>query len=220
MDILSIGIGLAIGAVVAYLIATLTIKKDNQKAIEESNRQADLVLQEARLSAKRMTDEAQIEAQKVVAKAESENERIKQQKIQEAKERYAQMRSQFDSEKADHVVKMKERELQVVQLENDLKAKEAAFQQRIDEVNNAKVELENKETELLTLRENLERQLHIVQKKREELDAANEERIKALEKIASLSQQDAKDQLLEAVRAKSETESMAIVKEEIGRAHV
>ncbi|MFN8302884.1 MAG: ribonuclease Y [Saprospiraceae bacterium] len=218
MDILSIGIGLAIGAVVAYLIATLTIKKDNQKAIEESNRQADLVLQEARLSAKRMTDEAQIEAQKVVAKAESENERIKQQKIQEAKERYAQMRSQFDSEKADHVVKMKERELQVVQLENDLKAKEAAFQQRIDEVNNAKVELENKETELLTLRENLERQLHIVQKKREELDAANEERIKALEKIASLSQQDAKDQLLEAVRAKSETESMAIVKEAVAQA--
>ncbi|HNM26306.1 MAG TPA: ribonuclease Y, partial [Saprospiraceae bacterium] len=215
---LSIGIGLAIGAVVAYLIATLTIKKDNQKAIEESNRQADLVLQEARLSAKRMTDEAQIEAQKVVAKAESENERIKQQKIQEAKERYAQMRSQFDSEKADHVVKMKERELQVVQLENDLKAKEAAFQQRIDEVNNAKVELENKETELLTLRENLERQLHIVQKKREELDAANEERIKALEKIASLSQQDAKDQLLEAVRAKSETESMAIVKEAVAQA--
>ncbi len=218
MDILSIGIGLAIGAAVAYLIATLTIKKDNQKAIEESNRQADLVLQEARLSAKRMTDEAQIEAQKVVAKAESENERIKQQKIQEAKERYAQMRSQFDSEKAEHVVKMKERELQVVQLENDLKAKESAFQQRIDEVNTAKTELENKELELLTLRENLERQLNIVQKKREELDAANEERIKALEKIANLSQQDAKDQLLEAVRAKSESESMAIVKEAVAQA--
>ncbi len=218
MDILSIGIGLAIGAVVAYVIATLTVKKDNQKAIEESNRQADLMLQEARLSAKRLTDEAQIEAQKVVAKAESENERIKQQKIQEAKERYAQMRSQFDSEKAEHVVKMKERELEVVQLENDLKAKEAAFQGRIDEVNNAKAELENKETELGTLRENLERQLSIVQKKKEELDAANEERIKALEKIANLSQQDAKDQLLEAVRAKSETEAMAIVKEAVAQA--
>ncbi|MBL7803065.1 MAG: ribonuclease Y [Saprospiraceae bacterium] len=218
MDILSIGIGLAIGAVVAYVIATLTVKKDNQKAVEESNRQADLMLQEARLSAKRLTDEAQIEAQKVVAKAESENERIKQQKIQEAKERYAQMRSQFDSEKAEHVVKMKERELEVVQLENDLKAKEAAFQGRIDEVNNAKAELENKETELGTLRENLERQLSIVQKKKEELDAANEERIKALEKIANLSQQDAKDQLLEAVRAKSETEAMAIVKEAVAQA--
>ena len=106
MDIVSILIGLAIGAVVAYLIATLTVKKNNQKAIDESNRQADLALQEARLTAKRLTDEAQVEAQKIVGKAEGENERIKQQKIQEAKERYAQMRSQFDSEKAEHVVKM------------------------------------------------------------------------------------------------------------------
>ncbi len=218
MDIVSILIGLAIGAVVAYLIASLTVKKNNQKAIDESNRQADLALQEARLTAKRLTDEAQVEAQKIVAKAEGENERIKQQKIQEAKERYAQMRSQFDSEKAEHVVKMKDRELEIVQLENELKTKESAFQARVDEVNSAKAEIENKEAELGALRDNLERQLNIVQKKKEELDAANEERIKALEKIASLSQQDAKDQLLEAVRAKSESESMAIVKEAIAQA--
>lgn len=218
MDIVSILIGLAIGAVVAYIIATLTVKKNNQKAIDESNRQADLALQEARLNVKRMTDEAQLEAQKIVAKAEGENERIKQLKIQEAKERYAQMRSQFESEKAEHMVSMKDRELEIVQLENELKTKESAFQSRVDEVNSAKAEIENKEAELGALRENLERQLNIVQKKREELDAANEERIKALEKIASLSQQDAKDQLLEAVRAKSETESMVIVKEAIAQA--
>ena len=39
-----------------------------------------------------------------------------------------------------------------------------------------------------------------------------------LEKIAQLSQQDAKDQLLDAVRAKSESEAMAIVKEAVNQA--
>jgi ribonuclease Y len=68
------------------------------------------------------------------------------------------------------------------------------------------------------LRENLDKQLKIVQKRKEELDAANEERIKMLEKIAQLTQQEAKEQLLEAVRAKSESESLAIVKEAVAQA--
>ena len=86
MEIISILIGLAIGGVVAWLIASSTIKKGNQKSIEEQNRQADLIIQEARLTAKRLEDEAAVKAEKVVSKAEAENERIKQQKIQEAKE--------------------------------------------------------------------------------------------------------------------------------------
>jgi len=211
-------IGLVVGGIVAYFIANSAVKKSNQKAIEESNRQADLAIQEARLTAKRLTDEAAIQAEKVVGKAEAENERIKQQKIQEAKERYAQMRSQFDSEKAQHQITLKEMELDVLSRQKDLQVQQDAFQTRVDEVNARKADLENKELEVETLRENLDKQLKIVQKKREELDAANEERIKALEMIAQLNQQDAKDQLLDAVRAKSESEVMAIVKEAVTQA--
>jgi ribonuclease Y len=211
-------IGLVVGGIVAYFIANSAVKKSNQKAIEESNRQADLAIQEARLTAKRLTDEAAIQAEKVVGKAEAENERIKQQKIQEAKERYAQMRSQFDSEKAQHQLTLKEMEMDVLSRQKDLQVQQDAFQARIDEVNARKADLENKELEVETLRENLDKQLKIVQKKREELDAANEERIKALEMIAQLNQQDAKDQLLDAVRAKSESEVMAIVKEAVTQA--
>jgi len=211
-------IGLVAGGIGAYFFANQAVKKSNHKAIEESNRQADLAIQEARLTAKRITDEAAVQAEKVVGKAEAENERIKQQKIQEAKERYAQMRSQFDSEKAQHQIKLKEMELEVMSQQKDLQAQQDAFQLRVDEVNARKAELENKEAEIDTLRENLDKQLKIIQKKKEELDAANEERIKALEKIAQLNQQDAKDQLLEAVRAKSESEVMAIVKEAVSQA--
>jgi ribonuclease Y len=204
-------IGLVVGAVVAYAIAGYLHKKANEKAVEEGNRTADLAVKEARLTARRITDEASVQAEKMVAKAEAENERIKQQKIQEAKERYAQMRSQFDSEKAQHQVKLKEMELEI-------NAQQKELQTRQEEVKTRQTELENRELEVEVIRENLDKQLKIIQKKREELDAANEERIKMLEKIAQLTQQDAKDQLLEAVRAKSESESMAIVKEAVVQA--
>jgi len=219
MDIgIGLFIGIAVGAIIAYLLTGSAIKRANQKTIEESNRQADLAIQEARLTAKRTEDEAAIKAEKIVAKAEAENERIKQTKIQEAKERYSQMRSEFDTEKAKHQLHLKEMEVENVAKEKELKLQQDAFQQKIAEVEARKNDLDNRELELETLRENLDKQLKIVQKKKEELDAANEERIKALEKIAQLSQQEAKDQLLEAVRGKSESEAMSIVKEAITQA--
>jgi len=211
-------IGLVVGAVIAYLLTAQAIKKANSKSIEESNRQADLVIQEARLTAKRLEDDASVKAEKVVSRAEAENERIKQTKIQEAKERYSQMRSQFDSEKAQHQLSLKEMEVEIVAREKDLQIKQDAFQSKVNEIDTRKTEIENRELELDAQRENLDKQVKIVQKKKEELDAANEERIKALEKISQLTQQDAKDQLLEAVRAKSESEAMVIVKEAISQA--
>lgn len=219
MDIvIGVIIGLVVGGIMAYVIATRATKQSNQKALEEGNRQADLAIQEARLTAKRLTDEASLKAEKVVGKAEAENERIKQQKIQEAKERYAQMRSQFETEKAQHQIQLKEMEMEVVGKQKDLQIEQDLFQARMNEFTARKADVDNKEAEMLLLRENLDKQLKIVQKKREELDAANEERIKMLEKIAQLSQQDAKDQLLEAVRAKSESEVLSIVKDAVNQA--
>lgn len=216
--VIGVAIGLLIGGAVAYFLASQSFKRANQKAAEEGNRQADLIIQEARLSAKRITDEATVKAEKMISRAESENERIKQQKIQEAKERYAQMRAQFEAEKAQHQVQLKEMEVEVVSKQKDLQMQQEQFQAQVREMNARKAELENREAELNLLRDNLEKQLKIVQKKREELDAANEERIKMLEKIAQLSQQEAKEQLLEAVRAKSESEARAIIQEVITEA--
>ncbi|MCW5923040.1 MAG: ribonuclease Y [Saprospiraceae bacterium] len=214
MEIIIGLVGLVVGGVIAYFLAS----QSNKKQVEESNRQADLVIKEARLTAKRLEDEATVKAEKIVGKAEAENERIKQQKIQEAKERYAQMRQELEEEKTRHQLKMKEMEMEVMSKQKDLKVEQDLFQSRIDEVEARKTELDNREMELDTLRENLDKQLKIVAKKREELDAANEERIKALESIAKLSQQDARDQLLEQVRAKSETEVMSIVKDAVSQA--
>ena len=211
-------IGLAVGAVAAYFVASAGAKKATTKSSEEFNLQADRILMEAREAAKRIESDAQERSEKLIAKAEGENERIKQQKIQEAKERYAQMRSQFDTEKAQHHLKLKELEVDIVSKENDLKLQQETFQLQLKDFDSRKTDMENREGEVNLMRENLDKQLKVLQKKKEELDAANEERIKALEVIAQLSQQDAKEQLLDAVRAKSESEVMSIVKEAVTQA--
>jgi len=225
MDITSIIIGLVIGAIAAYIIASLTTKKVNSKAIEESNRQADLNVQEARLAAKRLTDEASVEvekaklkAQEITSKAEAENERVKQQKIQEAKERYAQMKQELENEKQKRQLEIKELEITISAQQKDLKVESDALDARFKELDTRKGDLDNRDLELMALRENLDKQVQIVQKKREDLDKANEERIKALEKVAALTQQEARDQLLEQVRAKSETEAQSIVRDAVTQA--
>jgi ribonucrease Y len=218
MDITSIIIGLVVGGIAAYLFASMTVKKDGKKAVEEANRQADLIIQESRLSAKRVEDEASIKAQKLVSTAEADNERIKQQKIQEAKERYAQMRLEIEEEKTKRQLEIKDLEMEIASQQKDLKIENDAFESRLKELETKKADIETRESEIVTLRENLDKQLKIVQKKKEELDAANEERIKALETIARLSQQDAKDQLLEQVRAKSESEAQTIVRDAVTQA--
>ena len=218
MEIISIIVGLAIGGIVTWVVATLTLKKSSQKSIEEHNRQADLIIQEARLTAKRAEDEAALKAEKIIAKAESENERIKQQKIQEAKERYATMKQELETEKATRQLELKELEIDIAAQQRDLKVETDAINARFTELENRKGELDVREVDLEAMRENLDKQVKIVQKKKEELDAANEERIKALENIAKLNQQEAKDQLLEAVRAKCETEATVIVRDSVNQA--
>lgn len=211
-------IGLAIGALIGFVVVQLVVGRARKKKVEEANTQTDLQIKEARLTAKRLVDEAEMKAEKIVDQAENKNERIKQKKIQEAKEHFSNLRSQFDSQKAQQLVEIKEREMEIKALESEFKLKEEKIEERHRVVESLKTELEVKEAEFGAIRENLEKQLKIVAKKKEELDSANERRIKELESIARLSEQEAKDQLLDAVRAKAETDAMAIVKESVEQA--
>ncbi|MCB0685335.1 MAG: ribonuclease Y [Saprospiraceae bacterium] len=204
-------IGIIIGAILAFLFVGYLLRKSSQRKTEEANKQADLVIQEARLTAKRMIDEAETNAEKIVSKAEGRNESIKQKKIQEAKEKFVQLKSDYEERKAQHRIEMKEREMEVVNKEKDLNSKVKSFDQRVEQ-------FEQFEVESKTIRENLEKQLRIVAKKKEELSEANEQHIKELENIAKMSEAEAKDRLLDAVKAKAETDAMSIVKKTVEQA--
>jgi len=200
--------GLVVGAIIGFLIVNGMIKKSNHSKIEEVNKKADLTLKEAELTAKRKLDEATNRADKIVSKAESKNESIKQKKIQEAKEKFNKFKSDFETYKSEHKVELKELEMNVKASQKELSAKQKDFQNKIEDI-------ESRESEIKTIRQNLDKQLEIVAKKKQELENANEKHIKQLESIARLSEGEAKEQLLDAVRAKAATEAMAIEKEAI-----
>jgi ribonuclease Y len=204
-------IGVIAGLVIGFFIAHLLLKRAHRNKIEEINKKADLTIQESRLTAKRLIDEAETKAEKITAGAETRNENIKRKKIQEAKDKFSRLKNDFESFKGDQKVQMKEREMQVISLEKDFRIKQ-------DKLHSEYESLEQRESEIKTIKENLAKQLKIVAKKKEELDAANEERIKMLENLAKMSEAEAKEQLLEAVRAKTENDAMAIEKESIARA--
>ena len=206
-------IGVAVGAVAGFLVVFFVVKKAQEQKTNEANAKADLVIQEARLTAKKVVDEAETKAEKIITKAEAKNESIKQKKIQEAQERYNKMRAEFESQKAQHKIELKEREVAVVNLENEFKQKEKEFSKKEEQVEQKSLEVED-------LKANLDKQLKIVNKRREELEQANEIRIKELETIAKLSESEAKELLLEAVKAKAENDAMVIVKQTLEQARI
>lgn len=208
---MEIGIGLAIGLVaglvVGYFVIQAAMKSKKQALLDEANTKAEQEIRKAQDTAKRITDEA-----------ESKNETIKQRKVQEAKDRFNSMRADFEKEKADKLVAVKERELEIRGLEKDLQSKEDKLKDRIKDLDTKSADYDQKMAEINVVRDNLDKQMKIVAKRKEELEAANEERIKALEGISKLTQSEAKDQLLEAIKGKAETEAMALVKETINQA--
>lgn len=198
--------GLLGGSGASFFIVRALLTKSNQKKLDEINQMSDLEVEKARIAAQRVIDEANNKAEKIVSKAEAKNEAIKQQKIAETKDNFNRQRSEFETFKNSQMIELKERELKVGVIEKEAKQ--------------MKQDIENREAEISTLRENLEKQLKIVSKKKEELENANEERIKQLQQLARLTESEAKDLLLQAVKAKASNDALAMEKEIIENAKV
>ncbi len=220
MDLISIIIGAVVGGILAFFGAKSVVGKGNDARVNELNSQADKTLAEARSSAARITDEAKRKADGIVSKAEKKNEEVKQRKIKEAKKKFADLKSNFEAEKREHKNELKERAQSVVDKETSLKEKEIEVRTQVKEFKNREKELEQIASENKAIRDNLDKQVKIVAKKKEELDLANEERIRLLENIAKLTEAEAKEQILEAVRAKAETDAMSIRKEVVQAAQI
>ncbi len=204
-------IGIVIGVVVGAVIGYFAVQTTSSSKIKQANDKADITLKEADIAAQRKLDEADGKAEKIISRAMEKNEAVKQRKIQETRDNFSKLKSEFETWKAEQKVEMKEKEFALTTLEKELKTKESGLTSEIERI-------ENREAEQNLIRENLDKQLKIVAKKKEELDVANEQFIKELETISKLSETQAKEQLLEAVKAKATTEAMAIEKEAVSNA--
>jgi ribonucrease Y len=216
------------GAAGFYTLRSLSSKRA-QVVVDEANKTADLTVESAKLTAQRLTSDAESKSNVMIERANAsvekskiDNERIKNEKIQQAQERFNRLRSEFDSQKSKELVEMKEREMQVLTKENDFKnsmqQQKQDFQKEFDTFKTQKADVESREAEVESIRENLSKQLVIVNKRKEDLEAANELRIKELERVASLTEAEAKEQLLDAVKGKAENDAMILTRDIIAHA--
>ncbi len=145
-------------------------------------------------------------SQQILKEAESEAEVIKKEKVLQAKEKFLQLKS-------EHEKYVAEKNKEISAAENKIKQKEDALQKRTEE-------LKKKQSEVDTIKENLNNQLEIVNRKQEEVEKAHAKHLQQLETISSMSAEEAKGQLLEALKADAQSEANTFLKEYMDEAKV
>jgi len=136
---------------------------------------------------------------RIVKDAEAEAEVIRKDKILQAKEKFLQL-------KAEHEQEINERSSKLVLAENRFKQKDMALSQRIEETQRKKKEVE-------VIRENLQSQIELVEKRSDELEKMHKQQVEQLEAISGLSADQAKEQLIESLKAEAKTEAMSHINE-------
>lgn len=142
---------------------------------------------------------AHSKAKAILKEAENEAEVLKKNKILEAKEKFLQL-------KAEHEKAISEKDKAMAIAENRIKQKESNLAQKTEQT-------QRKQQEYETLQANLKNQLQILDAKKEELAKLHQRQVENLEKISGLSVDQAKTQLVEALKAEAKTEAMSTIKD-------
>ena len=138
--------------------------------------------------------------------AEDQGENMKRNKLLEAKEKFLNMKAEFEKEVAERNSKIQQAENRAQQIEN-------RAQQKEQQINQKQKELDRKTSEADAIKENLEKQLTLVDAKQTELDKLHLEATEKLATIAGLTVEEAKNQLVESIKDEAKTEAMAYVNE-------
>src|SRR5690606_3985343 len=144
------------------------------------------------------------QSKKIIEDAKSNAENLKKEKLLEAKERFVQLKSEHDKE-------VFERNRKIGEGENRIRQKEQGLNQKTEQ-------LDRQLKENDAIKTNLNRQIEVVNLKRTELEKHQEEHIRRLEKIAGLTADEAKAQLIESLKQEAHTRAIAIQQEIVDEA--
>ena len=134
---------------------------------------------------------------KIIKEAETEAEVIKKNKLLEVKEKFLNKIAELEKE-------VTARNQKIQQAENKLKQREMVLSQKHEE-------LQRKRNETEAIRENLDAQLVVIDKKKEELDALQAQERKKLEALSGLSAEEAKERLVESLKEEAKTEAQSYI---------
>ncbi len=139
-----------------------------------------------------------------IKEAEAEGEMIKKEKILQAKEKFIQLKSDYDRQVNERNAKLKEREQAIRQNENSIKDQQK--------------DLERKHNESNRLKEQLENQLAALDRKKEDVERMMREQNARLEQISGMTADEAKNILIENMKAEAKADAMTYINETIEEA--
>ena len=134
-----------------------------------------------------------------ISEAESEAERIKKERMLQAKENFLKL-------KEEHETNVKERERRMQSNEDRIRGKEKSINQKLEDLNRKEKDLERSQGELTQKSESLDGRM-------QELDKIQQKRVAELSKISSLQPEEAKKMLMDALVDEARTAAMAQIKE-------
>jgi len=143
---------------------------------------------------------------KIIEEAKAEGEVQRKEKILQAKEKFLQL-------KEEHEKAINERERKIAELENRANQKNQSASQQIEAA-------KRKENEVDKIKENLNQQLEVVEKKENDLESAHRKQVEQLEAISGLKAEEAKAELVDALKDEAKTDALALIKDVVEEAKI
>lgn len=135
----------------------------------------------------------------LLREAEKEAEVIKKNKLLEVKEKFLHL-------KADLEKQVSARNSKIQSIETKLKQKELTINQKQEE-------LQRKTAETEVVKENLNNQLELVEKKKQDLEKMHRKQVEQLEALSGLSAEEAKSRLIESLKEEAKSEATSYINE-------
>ena len=139
-----------------------------------------------------------------IKEAEAEGEMIKKERILQAKEKFIQLKSEYDRQVNERNQKLAQSEQRAKQIEQNLQNKERDLENRIRENDRLKEQMQN--------------QMQLLEHKKEEIEQVRREQNVRLEQISGMSSEDAKNILIENMKAEAKADAATYINETIEEA--
>ena len=151
-------------------------------------------------------EDSKEESKRILEIAKQEAESLKKNKIIQAKEKFLELKT--------------EHEKIIFSRENKIKNIESEILEKEKEISSQLSQQKNLNTQLKSNTDDYEKKLKVLEKRTSELDKTRKEQIKQLEIIAGLSEENAKNQLMDSIKKDAEADALVYVKERMEEAEM
>ena len=159
-----------------------------------------------RYRSSKQIEDSKLESKRILEIAKQESENLKKNKIIQAKEKFLELKS-------EHEKIIFSRENKIKSIEREILDKEKEISSQLSQQKDLNAQLKSNSVDY-------EKKLEVLEKRTSELDKARKEQIKQLEIIAGLSEENAKNQLIDFIKKDAEADALVYVKEKMEEAEM